>query len=385
MHQRILPGLSGIDATQWDALHDGRNPFVSHAFLDGLEQTGCVSSQTGWAPCHIAIYADPGETRLLGAAPLYLKSHSYGEYVFDWSWADAYRQLGYQYYPKLVSCVPFTPVTGPRLLTAPDEGPEAVAATKRKLIDQALQFARDQETSSLHWLFTDAEDTRLLQDAEHMKRTGNQFHWHNNDYADFDEYLASLTSKRRKQIRRERRRVQDSGLVIETRDGHELKAAHWDAMFEFYRATVAGHGAYGYLNREFFEHLGHHMRDQVLLVLAREQSGEYAAGALFLRGPDALFGRYWGARGHYDDLHFELCYYRPIEHCIRHRLLRFEAGAQGEHKLSRGLLPTATFSAHWLAHGQFSVAVQRFLEHEERGVSNYAGMLAQHSPFRSHG
>jgi len=380
MYYRTLNFISGIEPAEWDRLNRGDYPFVRHAFLDGLERSGCVEPDTGWQPRHALVYEDAGLTRLAGAAPLYLKSHSWGEYVFDWAWADAYERAGLAYYPKLLCAVPFTPATGPRLLVAP--GAADPAAVRQALIRGMIDDAESLEVSSVHWLFTDSDDTRALEAEGLLKRTGNQFHWTNRGFAGFGDYLASLTSKRRKQIRRERRQVREAGLSVRMLEGTELDTPHWDAMFGFYRSTVRERGAIPYLTRELFAHLAAHMAPYTAMAAARDAGGALIAGALYFKGGDTLYGRYWGAAAFYEGLHFEACYYQPIEHCLRRGIPRFEAGAQGEHKLNRGLLPTPTHSAHWLAHPRFADAVREFVAVEARHVERYSAVLDRHSPFR---
>lgn len=380
MHCRTLNSISEIDAADWDRLNRGGYPFARHAFLDGLERTGCVRPETGWQPQHMVVYEDAARTTPLGAAPLYLKSHSWGEYVFDWAWADAYERAGLPYYPKLLCAIPFTPATGPRLLVAPSSGqPDEV---RRTLIRGIIRHAEELGTSSVHWLFTDAADTRALEAEGLLKRTGNQFHWTNHGYRDFDDFLATLTSKRRKQIRRERRQVAEAGLSVDMIEGPDLEPRHWDAMYRFYQNTIHERGAIPYLSRELFDHLARNMAANTIIAAARDSGGELVAGALYLKGGDTLYGRYWGASVFYEGLHFEACYYQPIDYCVRHGLQRFEAGAQGEHKLNRGLVPTPTRSAHWLAHPQFADAVREYLVAETRQVERYAAVLGHHSPFR---
>ena len=380
MEYRTLDRISEVDAGQWDRLNRGGYPFLRHAFLDGLERTGCVGPDTGWRPRHIVLFEDQAQQRLLGAAPLYLKYHSYGEYVFDWAWADAYRRAGLPYYPKLLCAVPFTPATGPRLLVSPDaREPDAV---QRSLIDATLELAQSLDLSSAHWLFTDRSDTHALENAGLLKRTGNQFHWSNQGYGDFQDYLAGLTSKRRKQIRRERRQVDEAGLTVRMIEGRDLETRHWDAMHRFYQTTIAERGAIPYLGRELFQYLAGNMKEHTIIALAGNHRDEIVAGALYFRGDDTLYGRYWGASAFYEGLHFETCYYQPIDYCVRHGIGRFEAGAQGEHKLSRGLVPTPTYSAHWLAHPEFKRAIREFLTAETHQIERYARILDLHKPFR---
>ncbi len=378
MRLSVTQQISKVDPQKWNSLLRDKNPFLSHEFLTSLETTGCVCADTGWEPNHLTLYDD--ENTLLGAMPLYLKHHSWGEYVFDWAWADAYQRAGLEYYPKLLSAVPFTPVTGPKFLIHPDHPDPAML--RDTLARGVLAAARDSRVSSLHILFTTRADNEALGQHGLMLRTGNQFHWGNRCYADFSDYLMSFTSAKRKKIRRERRRVRDAGIQMEVLTGDSLNAQHWDKMYQFYRLTVHNHGAAAYLNRYFFEQLQSEMKDHTILILARHD-GRYVGGALNMLGGNTLYGRYWGANHYYEGLHFEACYYQPIEYCIRNNISRFEAGAQGEHKLSRGLLPAPTYSAHWLRDGRFRHAIAEFLQAETEHVERYSDVLQAHTPFRS--
>lgn len=371
----IVDDLRAIDAGDWDRCAGTENPFLRHAFLSALENHDCVGNNTAWRPQHLVVYRGK---RLAGAVPLYLKFDSYGEYVFDWAWADAYQRSGMHYYPKLVAAVPFTPVSGNRLLIAPAEDRAEIAGL---LVDSALQHAHKLKVSSLHWLFTSEADTHLLQDHGHLRRTGYQFHWSNQGYQSFDDFLASFSSAKRKKIKRERRHVREADVSLEVLEGEELTSDHWQQFFTFYRSTIECRGATPYLNLGFFEEIGSTMADHIVMVLA-SHDGEIVAGALNLKGEHTLFGRYWGCRGEFNSLHFETCYYRAIEYCIDKGLRRFEAGAQGEHKLSRGFLPSKTWSAHWLSHPEFSQAVSSFLDREHQGIDDYVDVLQSHSPFR---
>lgn len=358
-----------------------KNPFLSHEFLNGLESSGCVHPDTGWEPNHLVLYGDDdGSNAPLGAIPLYLKYHSWGEYVFDWAWANAYERAGLDYYPKLLCAVPFTPVTGPRLLIDPAQpDPDKVRAA---LAHGLITLAKDSGASSLHVLFTTEQDTDALEQKGLMRRTGNQFHWRNNNYENFAHYLTSFTAVKRKKILRERRRVREAGIYMEVHSGDSLERRHWDAMYGFYRLTVYNHGAAAYLNRDFFDYLQEHMVDRAVIVLAWDGQ-RYVGGTLNILGADALYGRYWGAAEYYDGLHFEACYYQPIEYCIENGIGRFEAGAQGEHKLSRGLLPTPTYSTHWLRDTRFRHAIADFLQAETEHVGRYSDVLHGHTPFKS--
>lgn len=379
MHISVVDSLDKIPAADWNALAAGDNPFLRHEFLVALEQSGCAGANTGWQPQHLVLHEDgPFRGRLLGAAPMYLKSHSYGEYVFDWAWANAYAHAGERYYPKLVVGVPFTPATGPRLLAAPDAD---AAALRARLIRAAAEHMRDSDASSLHWLFVTQDEARLLETEAHLLRTGFQFHWSNPGYRDFEDFLASFTAEKRKKIRRERRYVREAGIEMQVLTGAAVTPAHWDLFYEFYLSTIRALGAHAYLTREFFHRLGETLRDRVVLVLAR-RGADYVAGALNLRGADTLYGRYWGSRGEYHSLHFETCYYSAIEYCIAQGLRRFEAGAQGGHKLARGFTPVVTYSAHRLRHPKFSRAIADYLARERLDVGSYVNELNEHVPFK---
>jgi predicted N-acyltransferase len=379
MHLSIANSIAAVPAVDWDQLAGGTNPFVRHAFLLALEQTGCANTPAGWTPCHLLVHAQaPGEGALIGAAPMYLKSHSYGEYVFDWAWADAYERARLRYYPKLVAAVPFTPATGARLLAAAQDQ----ARIRQFLINGALTLAREAHVSSLHWLFIRPEELEPLVHAGHLRRTGYQFHWHNEGYRSFEQFLMELASSKRKKLKQERRYVREAGIAIEVVVGDMIKPAHWQTFYQFYLSTIRNHGAIPYLKREFFYALGDTMKQDIVLIFARH-NGDLIAGALNLRGSDTLYGRYWGANKYVNGLHFEVCYYAAMEYCIEHGLRRFEAGAQGQHKLARGFLPVATYSAHWLKHAQFGRAVEDFLQEEQHGLEYHMDELNEHSPFKS--
>jgi hypothetical protein len=379
MHLSIADSLEKIPANDWNALGTEGNPFLRHEFLTALERTGCVSPKTGWQPQHLVVHEDgPLQGRLLGAAPMFLKNHSYGEYVFDWAWANAYAHAGEKYYPKLVVGVPFTPAAGPRLLVAPAADATTI---KTHLIQAALQHMQDTAASSLHWLFVTEADTCLLETEGHLLRTGFQFHWSNPGYRDFDDFLSGFTAEKRKKIKRERRHVREAGIEMEVLTGTSISPAHWDRFHEFYLSTIHAHGAYAYLTRDFFHRLGQTMPEHAVLVLARK-GREYVAGALNLRGADTLYGRYWGCRREFHSLHFETCYYTAIEYAIARGLRRFEAGAQGGHKLARGFTPVVTRSAHRLMHPKFNRAIADYLERERLDVNAYVNELNEHAPFK---
>jgi predicted N-acyltransferase len=365
---RIVDSLGNVSPAEWDALAAG-NPFASHAFLSALLETGCASARTGWEPEFLLLERDGA---LAGAMPLFRKWHSRGEYVFDWAWAELAQHRGLVYYPKLVCAVPFTPVTGPRLL-ARDE------ADRAKLLTAALERAR--ELSSLHLLFPTPAEAALATSAGWVLRRSVQFHWHNQGYADFDDFLARLSAHRRKVIRQERRRVREAGVRLRRLGGAEIARPHWEFFERCYRRTYAARGMRSYLHLEFFLRIGETMAERLVLVLA-ERAGCPLAAALFLESDDALYGRYWGAVEDVPLLHFECCYYQGIERAIERRLARFEGGAQGEHKLFRGLAPVETLSAHWIADSRLARAVADFVARERAVLARYVNELAEHSPFR---
>jgi predicted N-acyltransferase len=359
----VVETLAGVDAAEWNALA-GPQPFVRHEFLSALIDTGCASARSGWEP-RFLLARRAGA--LVGAMPLFAKSHSYGEYVFDWAWADAHERHGIEYYPKLLGAIPFTPVRGPRVL-----GPE-----KRLLIEAALQLAR--EVSSLHVLFS--EEAELFQEFGFLLRQTVQFHWRNEGYADFEAFLARLTHARRKNIRQERRRVREAGVSCRWIEGAAITAGDWEFFNRCYRRTYAEHRSSPYLSLDFFRRIGAALPENIVMVVA-ERGGRGIAASLFLRDATTLYGRYWGAIEHVPLLHFECCYYQAIEFAIARRLEVFEGGAQGEHKIFRGLMPVQAVSAHWLAHPRFARAVEDFLEREGAGIARYVNELSEHSPFK---
>jgi uncharacterized protein len=374
---RIADKLADVPATAWDACA-GANPFVCHAFLQALEESGSATDETGWLPQHLLIEDDSGQ--LIGAAPLYLKSHSYGEYVFDHSWAAAYERAGGRYYPKLQVAVPFTPVPGPKLLLRPDARPGGT----RSLVAGLVEVAKRSEVSSLHVTFPTAAECDVLVDAGFLRRIGRQFHWENQGYRSFEDFLAALSARKRKQIKRERRDANEA-VTIELLSGSDIKTRHWDAFFQFYTSTSDRKWGSPYLTREFFDLLGQRMADKVLLVMAKHD-GRYVAGALNLIGPDTLYGRNWGCIGEFPFLHFEACYYRAIDFAITRGLQRVEAGAQGTHKIQRGYLPQRTYSAHWIRDSGFRRAVEDFLRRETIAVESEMQELEEGlSPFRREG
>ncbi len=372
---RFLASIAEIDAASWNALAGPEQPFLRHEFLLALEESRCAVPRTGWAARHLVLEDATGKA--VGAMPLYAKGHSRGEFVFDFSWANAYAQHGLDYYPKLLSAVPFTPVSGSRLLVGPGDD---ASATRARLIQTAQDYARSENFSSLHVLFPTPEQSKQLVSAGMIPRRDCQFHWFNHEYATFDAFLATFTAEKRKKAKRERRRVAEAGIDFETRLGSEMDAALWATVYEFYADTFHRHGHAPYLNLDFFQRIGRSMPEQILLKIARH-AGQPIAVAIFFVGSDALFGRYWGAGGTYHSLHFETCYYQGIEYCIEHQLQRFEPGTQGEHKVPRGFVPSLTHSAHDIVDPRFAAAIRDFAAREARGVDQYAAAVGEHVPY----
>ena len=370
----LLAAIKDIDPADWNACAGDDNPFVSHAFLSVVEDSGSATSRTGWLPQH-AVLRDASGT-VVAVAPMYAKSHSYGEYVFDHGWANALERVGERYYPKLQVAVPFSPVPGPRLLRRPGTGvPIGVLANA---LEQACEA---NDVSSVHVTFCEEDEWHALGQAGWLRRMGMQFHWENQEYADFEDFLGALSSRKRKVLRRERRDANAAGLTFHALSGADIKERHWDAFFRFYHATVDRKWGSAYLTRKFFSLLGERLGDRVVLMYA-EKDGKPVAGALNLAGSEALFGRNWGCVGDWPFLHFELCYYRAIDWAIAHGLKRVEAGAQGRHKIQRGYLPKPTYSAHYIAHAGLRRAVANFVAEERAGIEHDMKRLAEESPFR---
>ena len=367
----IIDSLADIDPAQWQALA-GDNPTLSYTFLHALHETECASPRTGWSPRYLVLQRD-GE--LHAAMPLYLKEHSRGEYVFDHAWADAFHRHGIPYYPKLLSAVPFTPVTGSRLLGR-------TAEDRTLLAQAALQVARQLGTSSLHILFPNDEDRQALADAGYMLREGVQFHWENQDYADFDAFLASMKMEKRKKLRQDRKRVQEAGIHFEHLAGSAITDEVLRFFYDCYVSTYRAHYSQPYLSLAFFQRLRAETPDSLMIVLAKRGDMPVAV-ALNLVGGNVMYGRYWGTREFVSGLHFETCYVQSIDYCIRHGLARFEGGAQGVHKMSRGLVPTPTWSAHWVADPRFADAIGDFLEQETAAMNDYIDELSEHIPFKN--
>ena len=373
---RAVPGLAGVDRSGWDALANppgaAFDPFLSWDFLEALEASGCVGEAAGWIPRHLIAQEENG--RLAGALPLYIKLHSMGEYVFDHAWADALERAGGQYYPKLLTAVPFSPVTGRRVLSRD-------AAVQRALIAGAVQTAREWDLSGWHVNFPEAQDRQALEAAGLLPRIDRQYIWFNRGYARYEDFLADLSSRKRKALRKERQAAQD-GLEIERLSGDQLRPDHWDVFFACYQDTGSRKWGHPYLNRDFFELLHQRLADRVVLVMAKKD-GDYIASALNLAGSKALYGRYWGRLADHPFLHFELCYHQAIEIAIERGLDRVEAGAQGEHKLARGYRPTPVHSAHFLTHDGLHDAVAQYLERERAAVEADIALQNAETPFKS--
>jgi predicted N-acyltransferase len=376
VHIKLITDLNEIDPGAWDALTGDDDPFVEHAFLSTLEESGSVGADTGWSPCHLTVW---DEEKLVGALPLYQKGHSYGEYIFDWAWADAATRLGISYYPKLISMVPVTPATGRRLLIHPDVERAPIVAG---LVQALLGVADEIEASSVHLNFlSEQERDELAVHPPLMARMTQQFHWHNAGYESFDDFLGRLRSSCRKQIKRERRRVEESDLVVCVKKGEALDERDWKALHHFYRDTCSRKGSFPYLTRRFFELLPERLPHRVVAVLAYDGDRPVAGTLNFAKGAH-IYGRYWGAEADYDMLHFELCYYRLIDHAIENEMTRFEAGAQGMHKLKRGLMPSPIHSVHWMRHPVLAQAVGEFLPREARSTAMRIEELTAHGPFK---
>lgn len=391
---RVVSSLESVDAAQWNRLEHGPSPFTEHGFLRALERSGSVGAAAGWEPFYVLVetaapareprHGEPGEIpapRLVGAVAAYVKAHSYGEYIFDWAWARAAERAGLPYYPKLVVAVPMTPATGPRLLVAPDVARAPVVA---RLVAELRAVAERRRCSSIHWLFTSAAEQEELREHGFMARASFQYHWHNAGYRSFEEFLARMTSRRRKQLRKERARVRASAPAVEWVPGAALTGADIAAIDRFYRSTTQQHHGHDYLRPGFFAAVVAEMPERVQWARVR-RGGETIAGALYFETEAALYGRYWGCDEAIEFLHFEAAYYAGIERCIARGTPLFEAGAQGEHKLIRGFVPTPTYSSHWIRHPGFAAAIEGFLAEEARAVRLNMAELATLLPFRAEG
>lgn len=371
--------IASIKAEHWNELAGDSNPFIQHDFLLALEQHDCLQ-QWGWYPQHCLLY---DKDKLIGACPAYIKDNSYGEFVFDWAWADAYQKNGLDYYPKLVTSIPFTPAQGPRLLALhnhqdSDGNMISVEAIKKGLIDALISFSEKNNLSSTHFLFCETEDIKQLSDAGLMLRYDYQFHWTNDNYNSFDDFLSRLTSKRRKNIRRERKKVAQSNVQIEIIHGDKLSDEQWDILYAYYRVTFMKKSGAPTLTLNFFKAV----TDKIRAIFAYHE-GRTVAAAICFQGKDKLYGRHWGCSDNYDSLHFEVCYYTGIEYCIDNQLQVFEPGAQGEHKIWRGFLPTKTQSAHWIANADFDNAIQDFLRREAAAMEHHGKLLSESSPYKT--
>jgi predicted N-acyltransferase len=371
---RFLDSIAQIDAQRWNALAGGTQPFLRHEFLLALEESGCAAPRTGWEPKHLVLEDSAGV--LAAAMPLFRKSHSRGEFVFDFSWAGAYAQQGLRYYPKLLTAVPFTPVSGPRLLVSPQADVRATKIMTRATIE----YAKEERMSSWHVLFPTEETAADLDQAGLILRRDCQFHWFNHGYDSFESFLASFTAEKRKKAKRERRRVAEAGIEFDTLYGGDMNASLWRTIYSFYADTFHRHGHEPYLNLDFFKRIAAALPKELMLKVARVGNQPIAV-AIFFVGSDALYGRYWGAGGNFHSLHFEACYYQGIEYCIENKLQRFEPGTQGEHKVPRGFVPTLTHSAHYIADARFAAAIRDYAQREARGVDHYAAAVNEHVPY----
>ena len=375
MKATVHDSIAEIDSDAWNALVGPDYPFLRHEFLELAETTGSVSPNAGWTPRHLAVYEG---SNLRAAMPLYEKSHSWGEFVFDWAWAQAYQRAGLEYYPKLVAAAPYTPAPSTRLLRAQSGDDEAAAV----LIESATSLAAETGCSSVHILFPTPAEVPDLERHGLLVRKDCQFHWHNRGYRDFDEFLATFTSAKRKKARRDRRRVTEAGIRFRRLRGHDMSSEDWSVVYGLIARTFMLRGSLPYFNQAFFEGIGRRLQRNILVILA-EKEGRPIAAAIFYESDRALYGRYWGSDGHYDALHFETCYYQGIDYCIETGKALFEPGTQGEHKIARGFSPVTTWSAHWLAHPEFAGAIERYLDEEGRHIERYIDIVDAHTPYKA--
>lgn len=364
--------IAEITSQEWNRLAGLDNPFIRYEFLAALENHKCVGEEFGWFPYHLSV-RDNNRT-LLGACPLYIKANSYGEFVFDWSWASAYEQAGFNYYPKMVCSSPYNPVSGPRLLASSRE-------IKLIMIEQIIKVADKLKMSGMHWLFTNEEDTQLCRDKDLQLRLGCQYHWHNHNYSDFDDFLSTFVSRKRKKVNRERRMVTEQNIVNETIHGNEASEYQINLAHQFYTSTFDRKSGIPTLSSEFFQEICHTMGKNIVFIFARKEN-EYIACAITLKGDSSLYGRFWGCKQEFHSLHFETCFYQGIDYCIKNKLKTFEPGAQGEHKITRGFLPTKTWSAHWIKESQFRDAIYTFCQREEHAMHDQCEELLTLSPYR---
>ena len=378
MQSRYQSHIGSVSPKQWDSLDGVDSPFSKHAFLLALEESSCVGAYSGWLPCHLTLW---DKKKLKGAICLYEKNNSYGEYIFDWSWANAYEQLGLEYYPKLVSAIPFTPATGRKLLVNRSEDQIIV---QKKLVQEALKSMRERRCSSLHFLFIREEELSIFKAMGFLIRHSFQFHWKNNNYNDFEEFLTSLKRRRRKEILRERRQVNQQMIKVKIFEGDEILSEQIKSIYEFYLSTNYKKWGQSYLSEDFFYRIHANMKKNLLLILAYSEDGDCVAGTINFKKDGKLYGRYWGCKQNYKSLHFELCYYQPIEYAIRKGINLFEAGAQGEHKINRGFLPEIIYSAHWLENQQFRESLSNYLEKEKHSISKGIEEFKPHSPYKGY-
>lgn len=377
LHIEFVHHIDTVGAAEWNRLAAGNEPFLRYEFLHALEASGSVGAETGWQPCHITVRST--EQSLLAVMPLYIKDNSYGEYVFDWSWAHAYARTGLEYYPKFMSSIPFTPATGSRLLVDPHGDKKAISTA---VFTAVQKLANETGASSWHILFPDKQECQAWQSAGMLTRLGCQFHWFNDGFTGFDDFLQSFAARKRKRLKRERRRVREQEIKLASYTGAEINEALWEAFYQFYQFTYYKRGQQGYLNKAFFLQIAASMPENLVMVMATLH-GKPVGSALCFKNDSTLFGRYWGCREEYDCLHFEACYYQGIDYCIAHGLQRFDPGAQGEHKIQRGFIPLKTWSNHWIAQPEFSDAIAQFLHDETQGVESYRREACALLPFNA--
>ncbi len=372
----FLDSITFVSAEDWNLLVDNTYPFLQHGFLLALEKSGSVSAETGWQPRHLIIRSDGG--KLIAIAPLYLKNNSMGEYVFDWSWADAYYQHGLEYYPKFVTAVPFTPSSGPRICISKTEDEKAILDL---IVASIMQEAKNHNASSWHVLFPEKHHYGLLEERGLLQRIGCQYQWFNKSYSSFENFLESFASRKRKNIKKERKKIEASEISFEWLEGESITAEHWQHFYRFYQNTYLVRGRSAYLNLSFFLELSRLLPENLFLVFAKKEDA-YIAGALSFKDDKTLYGRYWGSDNEWQFLHFETCYYQGIEYCIENNLHRFDSGAQGEHKIQRGFEPVETYSNHWISNPEFSSAIEHFLKKEKKHIDNYQDAVERHLPFK---
>jgi uncharacterized protein len=381
LHIEFVDSIASIGAVQWNSLAGIENPFARYEFLWALEKTGCTSAATGWTPHHVAVYLAAEEEKdrvLLAVMPLYQKNNSYGEYVFDWSWASAYQNYGLNYYPKFVSAIPFTPSHGTRLFVDDAVCKKDIALL---IFEKLKHKAEAMDASSWHILFPTQEENSIFEAIGIPARTACQFHWFNRAYESFDDFLSSLNSRKRKNIKKERERVRQQGTRFELIEGADINPQHWDIFYQYYQSTYMMRGMQGYLSQEFFTEIASEMPEQLLMIVALDEE-KIIAAALFFKNSEKLFGRYWGSGRDHQFLHFETCYYQGQEYCIQHKLKSFDSGAQGEHKIQRGFEPITTYSNHWIANEGFAQAINNFLDQERPHIEQYKTKAASFLPFK---